>query len=256
MERKEEFLELIEKTLDEVLPAATERPTVLFEAMRYAVGAGGKRVRPLLCLAAAEAVGGTAADARYAAAAIELLHNYTLIHDDLPSMDNDVERRGKPSVWAKYGEATAILAADAMQSLAFRVAAKVPRNGVDVIEALASAGIGVVQGQVEDVAKSDGLDFIYMHKTSDLFVAAAVMGGYAADAKDEEIAALRVYARNLGLAFQFEDDLLDGDSPYTKAEIEKRIHETTDAAIAALAALKGNTDFLTLLAASLVGRNN
>lgn len=256
MERKDEYLELIEKTLEEVLPPVTERPATLFEAMRYAVGTGGKRVRPLLCLAAAEAVGGTAADARYAAAAIELLHNYTLIHDDLPSMDNDVERRGKPSVWAKYGEATAILAADAMQSLAFGVAAKVPHNGVEVVDALASAGIGVVKGQVEDVAKSDGLDFIYMHKTSDLFVAAAVMGGLAADAKDEEIAALRVYARNLGLAFQFEDDLLDGDSPYTKAEIEKRIHETTDAAIAALATLPSNTDFLTLLAASLAGRNN
>ncbi len=256
MERKDEYLELIEKTLEEVLPPVTERPATLFEAMRYAVGTGGKRVRPLLCLAAAEAVGGTAADARYAAAAIELLHNYTLIHDDLPSMDNDVERRGKPSVWAKYGEATAILAADAMQSLAFGVAAKVPHNGVEVVDALASAGIGVVKGQVEDVAKSDGLDFIYMHKTSDLFVAAAVMGGLAADAKDEEIAALRVYARNLGLAFQFEDDLLDGDSPYTKAEIEKRIHETTDAAIAALASLPSNTDFLTLLAASLAGRNN
>ncbi len=256
MERKDEYLELIEKTLEEVLPPVTERPATLFEAMRYAVGTGGKRVRPLLCLAAAEAVGGTAADARYAAAAIELLHNYTLIHDDLPSMDNDVERRGKPSVWAKYGEATAILAADAMQSLAFGVAAKVPHNGVEVVDALASAGIGVVKGQVEDVAKSDGLDFIYMHKTSDLFVAAAVMGGLAAGAKDEEIAALRVYARNLGLAFQFEDDLLDGDSPYTKAEIEKRIHETTDAAIAALASLPSNTDFLTLLAASLAGRNN
>lgn len=256
MERKDEYLELIEKTLEEVLPPVTERPATLFEATRYAVGTGGKRVRPLLCLAAAEAVGGTAADARYAAAAIELLHNYTLIHDDLPSMDNDVERRGKPSVWAKYGEATAILAADAMQSLAFGVAAKVPHNGVEVVDALASAGIGVVKGQVEDVAKSDGLDFIYMHKTSDLFVAAAVMGGLAADAKDEEIAALRVYARNLGLAFQFEDDLLDGDSPYTKAEIEKRIHETTDAAIAALATLPSNTDFLTLLAASLAGRNN
>ena len=255
MERKDEYLELIEKTLDEVLPPATERPAVLFEAMRYAVGTGGKRVRPLVCLAAAEAVGGNAADARYPAAAIELLHNYTLIHDDLPSMDNDVERRGKPSVWAKYGEATAILAADAMQALAFRVAIKVPRNGAAAVEALAAAGIGVVEGQIEDVAKSDGLDFIYLHKTSDLFVAAAVMGGLAAGGTDAEIAALRVFARNLGMAFQFEDDLLDGDSPFTKTEIESRVRETTNAAIAALSALSGNTDFLTQLAASLVGRD-
>ncbi len=255
MDRKDEYLDLIEKTLDEVLPSAAERPAVLFEAMRYAVGTGGKRVRPLVCLAAAEAVGGNMADARHPAAAIELLHNYTLIHDDLPSMDNDVERRGKPSVWAKYGEATAILAADAMQALAFRVAAKSPRNPVAVVDALAAAGVGVVKGQVEDVAKSDGLEFIYLHKTSDLFVAAAVMGGLAAGGTDAEIAALRVFARNLGMAFQFEDDLLDGDSPFTKTEIESRVRETTNAAIAALSALSGNTDFLTQLAASLVGRD-
>ena len=112
---KEEFLAIIEKTLDEVLPKEGERPAELSEAMRYAVGAGGKRIRPLICLASAVAVGGKAEDARYPAAAIELLHNYTLVHDDLPAMDNDTERRGKPSVWAKFGEANAILAGDALR---------------------------------------------------------------------------------------------------------------------------------------------
>ena len=116
------MLELVEKTLDEVLPRTNERPTVLSEAMRYAVGTGGKRIRPLICLAAAVAVGGKAEGAKYPAAAIELLHNYTLIHDDLPAMDNDRERRGKPTVWVKFGEANAILAGDALLALAYRVA--------------------------------------------------------------------------------------------------------------------------------------
>ena len=123
---KEEYLAIIEKTLDEVLPKEGERPAELSEAMRYAVGAGGKRIRPLICLASAVAVGGKAEDARCPAAAIELLHNYTLVHDDLPAMDNDTERRGKPSVWAKFGEANAILAGDALQALAFKAAANAP----------------------------------------------------------------------------------------------------------------------------------
>ena len=125
---KEEYLAIIEKTLDEVLPKEGERPAELSEAMRYAVGTGGKRIRPLICLASAVAVGGSAEDARYPAAAIELLHNYTLVHDDLPAMDDDTERRGKPSVWAKFGEANAILAGDALQALAFKAAANAPRR--------------------------------------------------------------------------------------------------------------------------------
>ena len=110
-----EYLEIVEETLDEVMPKAGERPADLSEAMRYAVGTGGKRIRPLVCLASAVAAGGEARDARYPAAAIELLHNYTLVHDDLPAMDNDVERRGKPTVWKKFGEANAILVGDALQ---------------------------------------------------------------------------------------------------------------------------------------------
>ena len=112
------YLEIVERTLDEVLPRTDERPAVLSEAMRYAVGTGGKRIRPLICLASAVAVGGQAEDASYPAAAIELLHNYTLVHDDLPAMDNDTLRRGQPTVWTKYGEANAILAGDALLALA------------------------------------------------------------------------------------------------------------------------------------------
>ena len=154
-------LQLVEQALDEVLPRVEERPAVLSEAMRYAVGSGGKRIRPLVCLYSALAVGGRAEDAKYPAAAIEILHNYTLVHDDLPAMDNDTERRGKPTVWAKFGEANAILAGDALLALAYRVAAKAPRNVAAIIDVLGEKGVGVVQGQVEDVeaelSRSGGL---------------------------------------------------------------------------------------------------
>ena len=287
----DDFLPLIERTLDEVLPAATERPAELSAAMRYAVGSGGKRIRPLICFGAARAVGGEPADARYAAAAIELLHNYTLVHDDLPAMDNDVERRGQPTVWKKFGAANAILAGDALQALAFASAAKTPRNAGAVVAELAAAGVGVVQGQVEDLKREGGgsgaaatsrsfadgsgtlcaaesssllngpaplpkelVEFVYRHKTADLFIAAAAMGAYAAGATAEQVAQLKDYACNLGLAFQYEDDLLDGDSPFSKEKTEALVRQTTDAARAALAGLPGDTSFLTALAERLVGR--
>ncbi len=267
--KREEYIELVERTLDEVLPKADERPAALSEAMRYAVGTGGKRIRPLVCLASAVAVGGRAEDARFPAAAIELLHNYTLIHDDLPAMDDDVERRGKPTVWKKFGEANAILAGDALQALAFRAAADAPRNAAQIVYALGSAGVGVVQGQVEDLVRECGtdeasggpaplpveaVDFVYTHKTADLFVAAATMGGYAGGGSEVDIAALREFALNLGLAFQYEDDLLDGDSPYPREKTEMLVRKTTEAAVAALAKLPGDATFLAALAEKLVGR--
>jgi geranylgeranyl diphosphate synthase type II len=249
-----ELLELVEKTLDEVLPPADERPAALSEAMRYAVGTGGKRIRPLICLASSAAVGGKPEDARYAAAAIELLHNYTLVHDDLPAMDNDTERRGKPTVWTKYGEANAILAGDALQALAFAAAAKTPRNASAVVAALGAAALGVVQGQVEDIAATKDVPYIYTHKTADLFIAAATMGGYAGGGTDDDIKALHAFALNLGLAFQYEDDLLDGDSPYDRETTERLAKETTSAAVEALSKLPGDVAFLKTLAGKLLGR--
>ena len=256
------YLALVEQTLSEVLPSF--RPVVLSEAMRYAVGTGGKRIRPLICLASAVAVGGKAEDAKYPAAAIELLHNYTLIHDDLPAMDNDRERRGKPTVWVKFGEANAILAGDALLALAYRVAAKAPRNVAAIVDVLGEKGVGVVQGQVEDVeaersrgsscSSSSRIDFIYTHKTADLFIAAAAMGGLAGGGSETDVVALKEFALNLGLAFQYEDDLLDGDSPYPRGETENLVRETTAAAVAALGRLPGDTEFLRSLAQKLVGR--
>ena len=271
MQTVEEFRAFAEAVLDEVLPAAGERPSVLSEAMRYAVGVpdeGGKRIRPLVCLASALAVGGRAEDAKYPAAAIELLHNYTLVHDDLPAMDNDRERRGKPTVWVKFGETNAILAGDALLALAYQVAAKAPRNVAAIVDVLGEKGVGVVQGQVEDVAaelsrnssdsRDSGLascdDFIYRHKTADLFIAAAAMGGLAGGGTAADVAALREFALNLGLAFQYEDDLLDGDGLSPPEETERLVNETTAAAVAALDRLPGDTSFLRDLAQKLVGR--
>ena len=258
-----DFLEIIESALNEVLPAASVRPAVLSEAMRYAVGTGGKRIRPLICLASAVAVGGRAEDARYPAAGIELLHNYTLVHDDLPAMDNDVERRGKPTVWKKFGEANAILVGDSLQALAFAAAAKAPRKVPEIVATLGRYGLGVVQGQVEDVASEEvrgkseelrNVDFVYEHKTGDLFCAAAVMGAYAGGGDDVSVEKLRAFALNLGLAFQFEDDLLDGDSPYSESETRALVEKHTAAAIAALDGLPGDTKFLRDLASRLVNR--
>lgn len=245
---------MIEAALDAVMPKAAARPSVLHSAMRWAVEGGGKRIRPQICLAAAEAVGGRVEDALMPACAIELLHSYTLVHDDLPSMDNDVERRGKASVWAKFGEANAILAGDALQALAFEVAARAPRNAAAIVAELARRAVGVVRGQVEDIAESREVDFIYEHKTADLFMAAAAMGGLAGGGSEDDVARLRDYACNLGLAFQYEDDLLDGDSPYGREETERRVRASTDAAVAALAGLPGDTAFLASLARGLVGR--
>ena len=287
----EALLSIIERTLDEVLPRPDERPSGLSEAMRYAVGSGGKRIRPLLCLLSATVAGGTPEDARYPAAAVELLHNYTLVHDDLPAMDDDTERRGRPTVWAKFGEANAILVGDALQALAFRTAAKAPRNVAAIVDILGEKGVGVVQGQVEDVSsfkfqvsssqpettslkpettslkpetlplkpetnplKPETDDFIYRHKTADLFIAAAAMGGLAGGGSDADVAALREFALNLGLAFQYEDDLLDGDGIYPPAETERLVHETTAAAVAALGRLPGDATFLRDLAQKLIGR--
>ena len=278
-------LELIESALDRVLPQATERPTTLSAAMRWAVEGGGKRIRPQICLAAAEAVGGLAEDALMPACAIELLHSYTLIHDDLPAMDNDVERRGKASVWAKFGEANAILAGDALQALAFATAVRSPRNAAAIVAELGRRGVGVVQGQVEDLVVQSSkfqvqssrikgtereysvksgtlnlepgtLSYVYEHKTADLFLAAACMGALAGGGTPEQVERLRVFARNLGFAFQYEDDLLDDDSPVSREETERRVRDYTTRALAALEGLPGPVEFLANLAKRLVSRKN
>ena len=253
MVAEREILERVEQALAGLLEDA--RPAVLFEAMRHAVMAGGKRIRPQLCLAAAVAAGGRAEDALYPACAIELLHGYTLVHDDLPSMDNDTARRGRPSVWAKYGEATAILAGDALQALAFQTAVRAPRHADKILAALGEAAVGVVRGQAEELVQpSTHDDFVNRHKTADLFIAAAVMGAYAGGGDEAGAERLVTYALNLGLAFQHEDNLLDGDSPIPEGETKRKIGDLTAAAVAALEGLPGDTTPLAALATRLAVR--
>lgn len=210
---------LVESTLDRVMPHEDMRPTDLHKAMRYATFTGGKRIRPILCMATCKAVCGSSTAAMYPAMAIEILHTYTLVHDDLPSMDDDEERRGKPTVHIVYGEANAILTGDALQALAFELianSATTPEQTVMLLKELATiAGSqGVVGGQIEDLAaigQSDKelIHWIHLHKTADLFSAATKMGGIAANANEAELTALGEYGQSLGLAFQIIDDILD-----------------------------------------------
>lgn len=253
------YLPLIEESIARLIPDG--RPELLYAAMRYAVGTGGKRVRPSICMAAAEAVGATAEAAVCPAVAIELLHNYTLVHDDLPSMDNDRLRRGKPTVWAKYGESTAVLAGDALLTHAFRIAARTPLNAGEIVRVLAERGLGVVAGQVEDLrlsgadgAGEDEARFVYERKTADLFVAAALTGALSGGADERQLTALGGFALDLGLAFQLQDDLIDGDGLFPPDKTAALAREKTASALAALESFGPNAFALRNIAEGLLGR--
>ncbi len=210
---------LFESALLDYLPREDRRPQLLIEAVRYGVLAGGKRLRPLICLAAAESLGAPVAAALPAALAIEILHNYTLVHDDLPCMDNDLLRRGQPTVHARYGEATAVLVGDALQALAFEALASHSTTPATTVaawlgELAQAAGVfGVVGGQSEDIDSSPSdeakIAFVHQHKTAALFRAAARLGAIAAQAAPHQVDSLGHFGNHLGLAFQIVDDLLD-----------------------------------------------
>lgn len=214
-------VELTEARLNELLPGEDVAPVTLHKAMRYSVFAGGKRIRPLLCLEAARAVCGDAEPALNAACALEVLHTYTLIHDDLPSMDNDDLRRGRPTNHKVFGEGIAILAGDALLTEAFAMLAQVPANeryGVrEYVAELAyqTGSLTLVGGQVLDLEGEgrslsvDELRAIHNGKTTALITAAVRLGAMAANATPEQLQALTTYGRCLGLAFQIIDDLLD-----------------------------------------------
>ncbi|HHU14567.1 MAG: polyprenyl synthetase family protein [Kiritimatiellae bacterium] len=268
----------VEEHLFASLPAAETRPAILVEAMRHAVLSGGKRLRPILCLAAAEAVGGSAEDARYAATAVELLHTYTLVHDDLPCMDNDLLRRGQPTVHARYGEAIAVLTGDALQTLAFEMLANTPERRPGTVarlvkELAAVVGFaGVIGGQVEDIRFAaaptrDVIDFVFQHKTADLFKAACRLGALAAGGDEDAVDKLSRFADALGFAFQIIDDLLDAPTASSDAapelsclavmsadEAHDWAHSLTAQAVAALDGLPGETVPLAALANHLLTR--
>jgi len=214
-------LTLIEKTLRSLLLEHQARPLSIHKSMQYAAFTGGKRFRPVLALSACEACGGKPKDAILAALAIELIHTYSLVHDDLPALDNDDVRRGKPTCHKKFGEANAILAGDALLTLAFESIAgiKPADRAVRILReiAVAAGTRGMIGGQVADLAspaKKKTLaehDFISRYKTGALLRVSVVAGAIAAGASTKELKAMTCYGESLGLAFQVVDDILDGD---------------------------------------------
>ena len=215
-----ERLERVEQALSDWVPA--QAPAGIGEAMRYAVLDGGKRLRPLLVLAACEAVGGNDPAGLRAACAVELIHAYSLVHDDMPCMDNDVLRRGKPTVHVQFGEARALLAGDALQALAFELLAPADAGIPDAVQARlcrqlarAAGHAGMAGGQAIDLAavgKSlTEVELRRMHrlKTGALLQASVMMGAACGEPGPQALQALAGYGRGLGLAFQVVDDILD-----------------------------------------------
>jgi geranylgeranyl diphosphate synthase, type II len=239
----------IDRFLDSVMPSATTPPSTLHESMRYSLMAGGKRIRPILAIAAAEAIGTAAPGLMAIASSLEFIHTYSLIHDDLPSMDNDDFRRGKPTNHKVYGEAIAILAGDALLTMAFDLCSRPdlmkdcdPARQIRLIQELAygSGNMGMVGGQVLDIqAENRDIDLatlqnIHKHKTGMLIRAAVRMGAVSAGATDRQLNDVSDYAEDIGLAFQIADDVLNvtgtreelGKNPNTDAERGKKTYPT------------------------------
>jgi len=215
---------VIDEALDRSLPAGSGAVSELIEAMRYSLFAGGKRLRPILCMTSARAVGGSEREVLPVACALEFIHTYSLIHDDLPVMDNDDLRRGKPTNHKVFGEATALLAGDALLTEAFRLmtsvetSSRIPAELVLRVTGLiaGAAGVeGMVGGQTVDVA-SEGkpvdrstVEFIHTHKTAALITASLTAGALLGGGSTSRVEAVTRYGRNIGLAFQISDDILD-----------------------------------------------
>jgi geranylgeranyl diphosphate synthase, type II len=218
----EQGRELTDEALEHLLPPATQHPVKIHQAMRHSVFAGGKRLRPILCLEAGRIFAGSLPDGiEDVGAALEMLHTYSLIHDDLPALDNDDLRRGRPTCHKVYGEAIAILAGDALQTQAYEVLARLrcPAEArVRIIEEIArgtgTVG-GMIGGQVVDLeaehTKPDlqVLEYIHRSKTAALITASVIGGGLYAGAGDDAVAKLRSFGLSIGLAFQIVDDVLD-----------------------------------------------
>lgn len=282
----------IDAELDRYLPAGERLPASLHQAMRYSIFAGGKRIRPLLMIAACEAVGGKMTNVLPAACAMEMIHTYSLIHDDLPAMDNDDYRRGRLTNHKIFGEAIAILAGDALLTQAFIVLATVdpgenisPAERLRVLKIIAAAAgsLGMVGGQVVDMeseTKSVELpivEYIHTHKTGALILASLQVGAILGGANSQAFAALTRYGECAGLAFQIADDILDivgeqsllgkdvgsdvhrGKATYPAllglAESRRRAEELRDLAIDALAALGTESEPLRALVSFIVDRS-
>jgi geranylgeranyl pyrophosphate synthase len=284
------YREAVESGLDQLVPRADTRPARLHEAMRYALLGGGKRLRPVLTLAAADLFP-TRRDPLPVAVAIECIHTYSLVHDDLPSMDNDDLRRGRPTTHRQFDEATALLAGDGLLTLAFQLigshyaaypalAAALTREVAD-----AAGSTRLIGGQMADLlaekkvnATADELEYIHLNKTAAMLTVPLVAGALCGGATEAELTALRQAGRQLGLTFQIVDDILDatadtatlgktagkdakaGKTTYVSLHGLERARQLarqhTADALAAVSSLPGDTTFLVTLVESLVGRSN
>lgn len=219
--RLEERIKLIDSSLDSFVPVVDNLQSEIYEAMRYSLMAGGKRLRPILMLEVAKLFGKDWEDVKEFACALEMIHTYSLIHDDLPAMDNDDLRRGMPTNHIKFGESTAILAGDALLNKAFEVALSATQLDSDIlIKAIqvlsnSSGTEGMIGGQVVDIASEgksisiDTLKYIHSLKTGAIIRSACVIGAIISGADESQINAIDEYAINLGIAFQIRDDILD-----------------------------------------------
>ncbi|HMP82010.1 MAG TPA: polyprenyl synthetase family protein [Verrucomicrobiota bacterium] len=280
----------VNKALDRFLPAASVKPATIHEAMRYSLFAGGKRMRPAVTLAAAQACGGREADAMPLACAVECIHTYSLIHDDLPAMDNDDFRRGKPTNHKVFGEGIAVLAGDALLTQAFEIAAQAkgwPRytHQQIILElARASGSRQLIAGQVADLegegkkTSAAQLKYIHERKTSALLCCSVRLGGMSANCTAAQLKALTDFGYNVGLAFQVIDDILDvtqtseklGKTAGKDTQAQKATYpsivgleksrkiatELTDKAFAALKPFKGKAVALEALAEFLLKRES
>ncbi len=283
--------DIVNKALDRLLPGENEFPQKLHKAMRYSVFAGGKRIRPVLAIASAETFGGLTDSIIDIACAVELIHTYSLIHDDLPAIDNDDMRRGMPTCHKVFGEAMAILAGDALLTSAFDVMANTHASTdeerlllLKTIQEIARAAgsTGMVGGQVLDI-ESEGkdvafpvLEYIHIHKTGELILASIRAGAIMKNAGDKELEAMTRYGEAIGLAFQIADDILDvegnkedtgknvgGDAKKEKVtypsilgieESKKRARELTDIALASVEGFGKKAEPLREIAKYIVAR--
>ena len=251
--RPDELRALVEAYLEEL--ALAPDLGSLEEPMRHALG--GKRVRPVLCLATGDAIGTTVEALLPAAAAVELVHSFSLVHDDLPALDDDRERRGAPSVWAQFGEATAILAGDALLAEALRLALTYPTGAV--ARELVDATLRMIGGQQLDLEGGAPLDRLHSLKTGALFSASVMCGLWAAEVPLDEHPPWRAFAAELGLLFQIVDDILDGDGYVLTHGVDGArtlADEAAERAQARLAEVDADTSVLAEIVAGLQARTS
>ena len=256
MTTPEELLDLIERYLDEL--ALTPELGGLERSVRYSLAGGGKRVRPVLCLATAEAAGAEPEAALPAAAALELVHNFSLVHDDLPALDDDRLRRGRPSTWAEFGEGIGILAGDALLAEALRLALSYPTPAV--ARELVQATLGMIGGQYLDVSGgSSDLASLHRLKTGCLFSAAVACALWVAEVPEREQAPWRAFADEVGLLFQIVDDILDEDGFVLERGADGAralADETAERARARLAEVQADTSVLAGIVSGLAVRTS